>query len=270
MLQDYYYELKVKPAQQYDLFLDLLTSLTNEAIEEDNGVLISRREEDLSDVEFGLQAFAQKLSIECETSITQQKNEDWINKYKNSIQPVEVGQFYVYPTWEEPKENKTNIIINPALSFGSGHHETTSSCLQAIGENVVAQQTLLDVGCGSGILSIAAQKLGAVVDICDTDEDAVASAKENFELNGAVFNEAWTGSVTHAKRTYDVVVANIVADVLVLIANDLKKSVKEDGILILSGILEQHEHKVQKKFSDLKEIDRIAKNEWVTLVYKKA
>lgn len=269
-MQDYYYELKVKPQEHYEIFLDLLTSLTNEAIEEDKGTLISRSEEDLSDIEFGILAFAKKLNVQCETSIEQKKNEDWINKYKNSIQPVEVDKFYVYPTWEEPKEGLINIIINPALSFGSGHHETTSSCLQAIGNHVKSGDTLLDVGCGSGILAIAASKLGAVVDACDTDEDAVASAQENFGLNSAQYNQTWAGSVTHAKSQYDVVVANIVADVLVLISSDLKKSIKENGILILSGILEQHENKVLNKFSDLKVIERIPKNEWVTLVYSKA
>lgn len=267
---EYYYELKVKPTQHYDIFLDLLSSLTSEAIEEDNGTLISRSEEDLSDIEFGIQAFAKKLDVECETSIKQQKNEDWISKYKASIQPVEVDQFYVYPTWEKPKEGFINVIINPALSFGSGHHETTSSCLKAIGQYVNSGERLLDVGCGSGILSIAASKLGAVVDICDTDGDAVESAKENFKLNDSVYTNAWTGSVTQAKEPYDVTVANIVADVLVLIANDLKKSVKENGILILSGILDKHLQRVQSRFNDLKEVDMILKNEWVTLVYKKA
>lgn len=267
---EYYYELKVKPSQEYELFLDLLSTLTNDAIEEDNGVLIARSEEDLSDIEFGIQAFSKKLNISCETSVVQQKNEDWISKYKASIQPVEVDQFYVYPTWEEPKEGYINVIINPALSFGSGHHETTSSCLKAIGSYVKSDDRLLDVGCGSGILSIAASKLGANVDICDTDGDAVDSAKENFALNQSAYTNAWTGSVTQAKEQYDVTVANIVADVLVLIANDLKKSVKENGILILSGILDKHLQRVQSRFNDLKEVDMIQKNEWVTLVYKKA
>ncbi|MFA6789569.1 MAG: 50S ribosomal protein L11 methyltransferase, partial [Arcobacteraceae bacterium] len=126
---------------------------------------------------------------------------------------------------------------------------------------------VVDVGCGSGILAVAASKLGAVVDMCDTDETAVNDAKENFKLNQSVFNEVWVGSVSKTSKKYDVVVANIVADVLAMIASDLKRSMKENGILILSGILDKHLSKVENKYKELKQLEVIQKNEWVTLVY---
>ncbi|MFA7571580.1 MAG: 50S ribosomal protein L11 methyltransferase [Sulfurimonadaceae bacterium] len=264
---EFYYELRVKPKIQYDIFLDLITSLTNEAIEEDDGVLILRSEDDLSDIEFGIKTFAKQLNAECETKLQQLKNEDWVNKYKQSIDAVQVGVFYILPTWKEPKEELVNIFIDPSLSFGSGHHETTSNCLIALDKYVQSGQTLVDVGCGSGILAIAASKLGAQVDICDTDENAIKDAKENFNINETFYDEAWVGSISKTTKKYDIVVANIVADVLAMIASDLKKCMKENGILILSGILDKHLSKVENKYKDLKQIEVIQKNEWVTLVY---
>jgi ribosomal protein L11 methyltransferase len=132
---------------------------------------------------------------------------------------------------------------------------------------VQSGQTLVDVGCGSGILAIAASKLGAQVDICDTDENAIKDAKENFNINETFYDEAWVGSISKTTKKYDIVVANIVADVLAMIASDLKKCMKENGILILSGILDKHLSKVENKYKDLKQIEVIQKNEWVTLVY---
>lgn len=90
----------------------------------------------------------------------------------------------------------------------------------------------------------------------------------NFSLNSEKIHYSWVGSVNKAEKKYDVVVANIIADVLVMIANDLKNATKEGGILILSGILEKHEKRVLNKFSDLEELKIIHKNEWVTMIFK--
>jgi ribosomal protein L11 methyltransferase len=175
----------------------------------------------------------------------------------------------IQDSYEKEKENLTNIIINPALAFGSGHHETTYSCLQAIDKYVKKDKTLLDVGCGSGILSIAAQKNGAIVDICDTDEVAVQSAIENFELNDALINLSWTGSANKTDQVYDIVIANIIADVIIMIEKELKSRVKSGGILILSGIIEKYFDKVIEKFNDFDKIEIIHKDEWYTLVLQK-
>ena len=127
----------------------------------------------------------------------------------------------------------------------------------------------MDVGCGSGILSIAACKLGAEVDLCDSDEQSVQSAKNNFQLNNCSYNDIWIGSANRVKKEYDTVVANIVADVLIMISKDLKKSVKKDGNLILSGILDKYLDSVLVKFNDFEKVDIIEKNEWRTLQLKK-
>jgi ribosomal protein L11 methyltransferase len=128
---------------------------------------------------------------------------------------------------------------------------------------------MLDVGCGSGILALAAAKSGAKVELCDTDPLAVESAKENFALNDIRFQRIWEGSADKAEGLYDIVTANIIADVLRMISTDLKTRIAPGGALILSGILDKKESDVQEAFKDLTLINRIVKDEWVTLVYTK-
>jgi ribosomal protein L11 methyltransferase len=127
---------------------------------------------------------------------------------------------------------------------------------------------LIDVGCGSGILGIGAMKLGAVVDACDTDPTSVENAKENAKLNGLEFANIWEGSCFLARKRYDIVVANIVADVLTFIAKDLKNVMADNAILILSGILDKYETKVLSFYKDCNITERIVQDEWVTLVLK--
>lgn len=268
-MSEHYYELIIKPTSHFNTFVDLLSSLTNNAIEETNDSIIARSEEDLSNVEFGINEFAKALNVECETILTKKENIDWIKQYQESVKSIEVGKFFIRPSWESERDDKINIIIDPALSFGSGHHETTSSCIEAISEYVKPENTVLDVGTGSGILAISASKLGCKVDICDTDEVCIKDTKSNYELNQSSFENSWVGSVNSAKKKYDVVIANIVADVLVFIASDLKKCLNDDGILVISGILDKHIDKVLRKFQDLEQLKLIHKNEWITVVFKK-
>ena len=274
-MNKYYYELTIKPNLYYELFLDLVSSLTQEAIEELNNTIIIRSEDELDNIESGVKAFANELStafnteILCETTNVKKENQDWIKLYQDSVQPIEVGEFYIHPSWNTPMEGKINIVIDPTLAFGSGHHETTNECLRALEKYVKKDDTVCDVGTGSGILGIAASKLGAKIDICDTDIVAVEDAIKNFNTNNENVNEYWEGSANSTTKTYDLVIANIVADVLVMIARDIKKITKENGIIVLSGIMEQHKEKVIKKFNDCKLIKELQQNEWVTLVVKK-
>jgi ribosomal protein L11 methyltransferase len=162
-----------------------------------------------------------------------------------------------------------NIAIDPALAFGTGHHPTTASCLRAVASYVKAGDHLVDVGCGSGILAMAALRKGAIVDACDTDPLSVENAHVNALANNLTYQRLWEGSIQETDAVYDVVVANIVADVLVFIASDLKKRLREGGVMILSGIMDKYEDKVLRAYKTYTLSERIVENEWVTLVLTK-
>lgn len=274
-MKETYNELQITPIGEYNLFADFILSLTNEAIEESDDTIIVRSEESLDNVEFGVKAFAESLSealsknITVNTKLEVKPNIDWISKYQDSVQPIEVGMFYIHPSWKKPQENKLNILVDPTLAFGSGHHETTYGCLVMLEKYLLKNDKVLDVGCGSGILSIAASKLGGVVDFCDTDKVAVDSAIINFGLNNEEYNRSWVGSVQKRDTQYDVVVANIIADVLIMLASDLINATKKEGTLILSGILDKYIDRVERRFSSMEVLEKYRKDEWYTLILKR-
>jgi ribosomal protein L11 methyltransferase len=273
-LKEVYYEYEIKTDKFKNEIENFLMERFFNGIEEKNNSLILRSEEPLDEIMKELSEYVKSLEemfnekIDLDIDVEKKSNKDWVKLYQNSIKPVEIDEFYIHPSWYPPKEGKINIVIDPALAFGSGHHETTRSCVKALKNFVKKDNTLFDVGCGSGILGIVASKLGAIVDACDTDPLAVESAKKNFELNNAKYRNIFLGSAKDSNEMYDVVVANIIADVLVFIANDLKSRVKD--ILILSGIIEKYKDKVLDKYKEFELIDEIKDNEWVTLVLRKA
>jgi ribosomal protein L11 methyltransferase len=271
-MQQHYHRLVVRPSSHHDLFNDFLSDTLPVGFEEVDGAFIVRSEEELDTVGWGLEQFAEALGkalkepVEVELEYSVEANDDWVSKYQESITPVDIPPFYVHPTWDQPKEGSVNIALDPALAFGTGHHPTTASCLKAVAMAVKSGDKVLDVGCGSGILGIAALKLGADVDACDTDPVSVENSKENASLNDVAFAALWEGSVNQRKVVYDVVIANIVADVLAMISYDLKAALKPGGTLILSGILDKYEDKVLKAFSSMELKERIVQDEWVTLL----
>jgi ribosomal protein L11 methyltransferase len=272
-MRDKYFELSVKINAFKDEIENFLIERFNNGIEERDSTLILRSEESFDKLIDELKEYVKALEeifntkIDLKIKVEEKSNIDWIENYKKSIKPIEIENFYIHPSWYENKEGKINIIIDPALAFGSGHHETTRSCVKAINKYIKKGDTFLDVGCGSGILSIVAAKKGAIVDLCDTDPLAIKSAKENFELNNVKYNDIWVGSAGDTDKKYDVVVANIIADILIFIANDIKSKV--NGYLILSGIIDKYKNKVLEKYKEFKLIEEIPENEWVTLVLKK-
>jgi ribosomal protein L11 methyltransferase len=276
-LKDKFYELEVLCSQELrELFEDLVFSLGVTCTQETAGGFTIRDEDELDEVEFGLQEYAKSLQdalgreIEFKTTKSQKENKDWLNEYKKNVRPIEIGKFYIHPSWEESKDGFENIIIDPALAFGSGHHESTSACIEYLQKYATIGKSALDVGCGSGILSIALAKLGCVVDACDTDEQAVQSSQKNAELNGVKFNQIWTGSVANLDKKYDIVVANIIADVILMLKNDLINLLKESSYLVLAGVLDKYETRILEAFSSLKLVESQTKNEWKSFVFQKA
>lgn len=273
-MQEHYYELVVNVSSHKDIFADFLSDTLPIGFEETENGFIVRSEDELETIAWGLEQFAEALQkaldedIEVECIQTKLQNDDWVETYQKSIKPLKIDNFYIHPTWDDPNPDLINIAINPALAFGTGHHPTTASALRAIGEYTKKGDSLIDVGCGSGILGIAAIKLGAEVDACDTDVVCVENSIENARLNNVEFSNIYEGSCSASNKKYDVVVANIVADVLTFIAKDLKNALKKDATLILSGILDKHEKKVLKFYKEFEIIQRISQDEWVTLILK--
>ena len=164
---------------------------------------------------------------------------DWVRKTQQQFQPICVTPgLWIVPSWCEPVDPKAiNLGLDPGLAFGTGSHPTTLMCLRWLAQHLSAGATVLDYGCGSGILAIAAAKLGAgAVDGIDVDTQAITASRENARLNNVVARfdlaEAFTAS------TYDVVVANILANPLQLLAPLLAARVRARGQVVLSGILE--------------------------------
>ncbi|MFA6197029.1 MAG: 50S ribosomal protein L11 methyltransferase [Sulfurimonas sp.] len=274
-MQEHYFELVVKVSSHHSLFLDFLSDTLPVGFEESEDGFIIRSEDELDTIAWGLEQFAEALqkalqeTIDLECKITKLQSSDWVKSYQQSIEPLVIDKFYIHPTWDAPHSELINIAIDPALAFGTGHHPTTASSLKAISHYVKSGDTLIDVGCGSGILGIGAMKLGAIVDACDTDIISVENSIENAKINSLAFANIWEGSCSVSTKKYDIVVANIVADVLTFIAKDLKNALKENGILVLSGILDKYETKVLSFYKDCEIVQRIAQDEWVTLILKK-
>ena len=267
-----YYELTIKIDHEYIEFIaDFVANIYGEGIEIGKDTIIVRSKNEVSFVKEAVEALIETLGslIDAKFKIEKKQNIDWIKKYQESIEPIEAGKFYIYPSWFKPKENKINIKIDPALAFGSGHHATTHTCLEAIGDIVKRGDEVLDVGCGSGILGLASTKLGATVELCDTDPLSVKSCEENFILNNEKYHKLWEGSADKIDKEYDVVIANIIADILRFISSDLIKATKTEGTLILSGILDTKLELVLPSFKKLKLVEQKKKDEWVTLIYYK-
>lgn len=195
---------------------------------------------------------------------------DWLEEWKQNWQPVEIGRFVIAPPWSNLDDVHDHLIIRiePGMAFGTGTHETTRLCLQAI-EKHFKGGSFLDVGTGTGILAIAAAKLfpEARIEACDTDEMAVAIARENAVANGVADQiDLRAGSVEESTASADLVCANLTADVITQILQSLVSLTC--GKLILSGILETQVEMVQAGLHDngIDEFEIEQDGEWVALI----
>ena len=290
-MKDFFYEMIVKSANASELFKNFAFEVGVTCVEEDGERFIIRDEEDLQNLKFAFEEFKKALArslnldADLQIEISKKQNKDWLDEYKKGVAPVAVGKFYVRPSWCESSQDPAliDLLIDPALAFGSGHHESTNMCLALLSELARAGMSALDVGCGSGILSIAMKKLGAKVSACDTDEQAVSATQQNAEKNGVQIDQIWLGSVSSLGEQasslsgralckdaqFDLVVANIIADVILILSADLKKALKPGGKLVLSGILEKYKDRIEQAFSDLSFICMKQENEWLSFVYER-
>jgi len=292
-MKDFFYEMIVKSANASELFKGFAFELGVTCVEEDGERFIIRDEEDLQNLKFAFEEFKKALArslnldADLQIEISKKPNIDWIEQYKKGVSPVAVGKFYVRPSWCKRSQDPAliDLLIDPALAFGSGHHESTNMCLALLSELTRDGMSALDVGCGSGILSIAMKKLGAKVSACDTDEQAVSATQQNAEKNGVQIDQIWLGSVSSlgerasslseqdssaaAQSQFDLVVANIIADVILILSTDLKKALKPGGKLVLSGILEKYKDRIEQAFSDLNFVQMKKQNEWLSFVYER-
>lgn len=205
---------------------------------------------------------------------------DWATAWKEFFHPFNLTpQVVICPSWEtyQAKVGEHVVILDPGMAFGTGQHDTTRFCAEFLCE--VKDQgkpyaTVLDVGCGSGILSFIAKKMGAerVLGV-DNDVAAVETSIENLERNPDLQNVAFAktdGSLTDVvHQTYDVVAANIIAEALCELKDTLVSFVKPGGFLILSGILPQRSEMVQDSFKGLKQIGQKTSDNWHTFLYQK-
>ena len=212
-----------------------------------------------------------------DTSITILKEEifedrDWIQHSKNQFREINITEnLTILPPWVA-KKNKDNIsiIIEPGSGFGTGSHPTTQLCLKWIKKNIKSNSTMLDYGCGSGILSIAANKLGYLdVTGIDNDKQALLNAERNLSLNSAKVNFFHSENYNYEKQ-YDVTIANILLNSIIKLKDKLISSLKPNGTLILSGILEEQGSKLIEVFSPDIAISIVDRKEgWLLIKGKK-
>lgn len=245
------------------------------------------KEKVLADVRAALAEMQEFLDLgECTITESETEDKDWINNWKQYFKPFTVDHILIKPTWEEiPEEHKDKLLIqiDPGTAFGTGKHETTQLCIRQLEKYVKPGVKVLDLGTGSGILGIAALKLGAdYVFGTDLDENAITAVHENLAANEIPEEKFGViqGNIIDDKATqdaagyecYDIVVANILADIIILIQKQVPFHLKKGGIFISSGIIDMKEQAVREALEaneafEILEVTR--QGEWVSFTARK-
>ena len=204
------------------------------------------------------------------------EQEDWQNGWRKYYHPMEIGsRLAVVPSWQQYDTDRVKLILDPGLAFGTGGHETTSLCLEALDEQVRGGERVLDIGTGSGILAIAALKLGAAsAEGVDIDPVAVRTAGENAALNGVQDKlTVLVGDLSDkASGTYDIITANIVANAILSLAPAVPGLMAEGATFIASGIIDSRKDEVITGLekAGLSVVEVKEKRGWECIVCKKA
>ena len=205
------------------------------------------------------------------------KDSDWENSWKDYFDILNIGEkFVIVPTWREyeNEENKYVINIDPGMAFGTGGHETTSLCIKNLEKYVKPHDNIIDVGCGSGILSIAASYLtDGEIKAVDLDKLAVDVSRENFALNNLENRIAVEEASLLTKETkkYNIIVANILAHIIELMLDDAYKLLEDGGYYITSGIIKDKKDELLEKMLErgFKLVEETSDNEWYSFVVTK-
>lgn len=269
------------------MYIDILPDLQDDGIARvifymDMDIDRNEEEEILEGIRAGINELKEFVNVGAGTIEDTTTNElDWINKWKEFFKPFTVDDILIRPTWEKVENEddyKMVIKIDPGTSFGTGLHETTQLCIRQLRKYVTDDTNLLDVGCGSGILSIIGRKLGAVNALgIDIDEAAVKASIENAAENEVTENiEFIGGNIIGDKEVkdragyecYDIVVANILADIIIPLSEVIAPHLKVGGIFITSGIINTKEEEVKAVIEanenlEIKEITR--QKDWVSI-----
>lgn len=199
---------------------------------------------------------------------------DWNESWKKKLQPIDVGDvFSIIPPWEKERQDHINIIIDPGMAFGTGHHQTTKTCILLIEHysRYHAKDSFLDVGTGTGILAICAAKIGfrEVVGV-DIDPLATDAALRNVRHNNLENVSIRGGEITGTRGTFDFIVANLFSEVIKPIAAELSCRLNESGILLLSGIISGQEDDLVALMEtvNLKTVAKVVDEIWVSLVLR--
>lgn len=220
------------------------------------------------------------MTLGTETSILSEKvisPQNWNEEWERTIQPQTIGRFYVHPTWSSfdgDLGDKIDLMIDPKMAFGTGYHATTRVMLEWLPEVVSKGDRVLDAGTGTGILAIAALKLGAESAFgFDIDEWSETNARENILLNDVENFEVKLGSteVIPAGETYDLILANINRNALKELLPDLIARLSTDGKILLSGLLEEDEEAIRRldSVNNLTYVDTRQHGEWIAILFTK-
>lgn len=197
-------------------------------------------------------------------------DQDWKNNWKDFYEVSEIGESIVIkPTWEDyENEDKIIIELDPGMAFGTGGHETTKMCLELLEKYLEPGDKVLDIGCGSGILSIAAKLLGAKEVIGgDFDNQCVEISKENAKLNNVNVEFRFTDLFSGIEESGDLIISNIVAEILVELLDEIDEHISKDGILILSGIIKEKIDMVKESLikNNFEILEVKEMNEWIAI-----